>query len=181
MKKSIRSVFLLLLAAATVVAAESGTEYVHPQIQGHGKVVRLPQAAEQPRAGAKICVDLTVGGPDAAVNPGLEKTARFVNIYAGAGEKPAECMLTVVLHGEATSVALSDAGYAKHVGRANNPNLPLIKQLRAAGVEFFVCGQAMAGKGFAEAEIDGQVMVAVSALTVNVNRQMDGYAYVPQH
>jgi len=42
-----------------------------------------------------------------------------------------------------------------------------------------VCGQAAAGLGIEDEEIAADVRVAVSALTVNVNRQLDGFAYIP--
>ena len=42
-----------------------------------------------------------------------------------------------------------------------------------------MCGQALHYKGFKESEVAGDVPVAAAALTVVVNRQGDGYAYVP--
>ena len=52
-------------------------------------------------------------------------------------------------------------------------------KLKEAGVEIFVCGQALAHHGFATSEVAPEVKVAVSAATVNINLQMDGYAYIP--
>ena len=134
--KSFSILAAITLVASLAIAAQAGGTFVYPRIEGHGKVVRLPEAAEQPRPDSKICVDLTVGGDVENSNPGIEKVARFVNIYAGAGKRPASCKITVVLHGSATNVVLSDAAYAKHMSVKNNPNLSLIRELRAAGVEF---------------------------------------------
>lgn len=170
-----------VLAALAVVQADVGPKYIHPVIENHGKVVKLPDAAEQPHAGSKICVDLTAGGPQDKLNPALEKVARFVNIYGGAGAKPAAVRITVVLHGNATATVLNNTGYAKRFKTTGNPNLPLIRKLKAAGIEFLVCGQALAGKNFPQAEVSKDVRIAVSALTVNVNRQQQGYAYIPLH
>lgn len=181
MKKILLAAIAVSLTASLVVAVEKTKPFFYPKIAGHGKVVHLPQAAEPPRDGSKICVDVTAGGPADEVNPALEKVARFVNIYAGAGKKPANCSITVVLHGDATAAALSDAAYTKFTDAGTNPSLPLIGKLHEAGVEFFVCGQAMASKGYAVDDAAEDVNVAVSALTVNVNRQMDGYAYIPLH
>jgi intracellular sulfur oxidation DsrE/DsrF family protein len=182
MKKILLAATAVLLTASFVVAVEKSKPFFQfPKIAGHGKVVHLPKAAEQPRDGSKICVDVTAGGPADEVNPALEKVARFVNIYAGAGKEPAGCSITVVLHGDATAAALSDAAYTTYTDAGANPSLPLIRQLREADVEFFVCGQAMASKGYAADDAADDVKVAVSALTVNVNRQMDGYAYIPVH
>ena len=78
---------------------------VTPAIKGYGKVVRLPTATQQPRGGTKICVDLTRGGNAREVNPGIEKAAKYVNIYQAAGKQPTEAQIAIVLHGEATLVA----------------------------------------------------------------------------
>lgn len=171
----------LAVFGSRILANSATSRFVTPAIPNHGKVVRLPDAAEQPQNGAKICVDLTTGGPREKINAAVEKVARFVNIYAGAGRKPAKARITVVLHGEATAVALNDASYAKRFGTRTNPNLPLVRKLKIAGVEFFVCGQALAHKKFSHAEVSGDVTIAVSALTVSVNRQQRGYAYIPLH
>ena len=162
-------------------ASTNAPEFVFPRIKDHGKVVRLPNAVEQPREGSKICVDVTAGGPAESVNPTIEKVARFVNIYAGAGDKPANVSITVILHGDATLTALSTKTYATKFGLDGNPNLPLFRKLKEAGVEILVCGQAISHKGMSPDDIADEVGVAVSALTANVNRQMDGYAFVPLH
>lgn len=167
------------LAAVSEPGAGDGLQFITPRIAGHGKVVQLPAAADQPRSGAKICVDVTAGGPPEAVNPAIEKVTRYVNIYAGAGRQPADAKITVILHGDATLCALSADDYARQFQMDGNPNIELIRELRDAGVEFRVCGQSLAGKGFSAANVCDEVEVAVSALTVLVNRQTDGYAYVP--
>jgi len=150
-----------------------------PAIDGYGAVTRYPEAADQPRDGAKIVVDITVGGARDAINPAIEKLARFVNIYAAAGKKPARAQITAVLHGDATQVALNHDAYATACGSPANPNLALIRKLRAADVEFVVCGQALTNKGYEKRQVAGDVTLAVSGLTALVNRQRAGYAYVP--
>lgn len=177
--------FIVIASAAVVMAgfgvALGQATFHYPKIASHGKVVRLADAAAQPRAGSRICVDVTTDGPADAVNPGILKLARYVNIYGGAGAAPAEVRITAILHGKATMVALSDDAHASRLGTKGNPNLPLLRELRDAGVELLVCGQSAAGLGIASSEIAPEVQTAVSALTANVNRQMDGYAYIPLH
>ena len=56
-----------------------------PAITGYGQVVNLPDAAQQPRKGTKIVVDLTRGGDTEKLNSGLENIAKYLNIYAGGG------------------------------------------------------------------------------------------------
>lgn len=162
-------------------ASPDAPEFVYPRIKDYGKVVRLPKAVDQPRNRAGICVDITAAGPAEKVNTAIEKVARFINIYAGAGSKPAEVRITVILHGHATLTALSAGAYAERFQLDGNPNVPLLRKLKEAGVEILVCGQAISHKGVSRGEIAKEVGVAVSALTVNVNRQLDGYAFIPLH
>ena len=150
-----------------------------PTIAEFGGVVPLEKAAEPPRAGAKVVFDATPDGKPGEVNKGLERAARLLNLYGAAGLKPADVKIAIVLHGEATKSTLNDAAYKSRFGIERNPNVPLIRALRTAGVEVFVCGQALNYKGFADAEVADEVRIAAAALTVLVNKQSDGYAYAP--
>ncbi len=150
-----------------------------PVIPNHGGVVHLPQAAQQPRAGTKLLVDLTSGGDADKLNSGLEKVAKYVNIYAGGGAKPAKMKIAVVFHGEATLAVLSPQAYSAKFNTDGNPNLELLQQLQESGVELYVCGQSLISKGSVPEDVVGFVQTAVSALTAVVNLQSDGYAYLP--
>ena len=88
--------------------------------------------------------------------------------------------MAVVLHGGATKAALSDAAYKNRFGKLN-PNTALLRELKSVGVEFLVCGQALTHQGFRVDEVGSEVRVALSAATAIINRQMQGYAYLPLH
>lgn len=158
--------------------AATGTA-VFPVIKTHGKVVSMPDAAHQPQAGAKICVDITAGGKPDELYDSISKLARFINIYGGAGRESHAPQISVVLHGDATLAALKDEVFAQTQQADRNPNLELMRELRKHQVEFLVCGQAMATKGFRPEDADSEVTVAVSGLTALVNLQSSGYAYIP--
>ncbi len=160
-------------------ASASQAEYINPAIREYGKVVKLPNARHQPRDGSKIVVDVTKGGKSDKLNPAIEKVARFVNIYRGAGKTAAKVDIAVVLHGDATLSVLNSDAYAKRFKTKENPNLDCLRELREAGVEVLVCGQSLIGKGATPDEVVAYSNVAVSALTSLVNLQADGYAYVP--
>jgi intracellular sulfur oxidation DsrE/DsrF family protein len=151
----------------------------YPIIPNAGGVVPLPAAAEQPRQGAKVILDVTANATPVAVNAGLDRTARVLNLYGAAGLRAGDVKIVVVLHGGAVKSVLSDSEYKARIGPATNPNLPLIRALRKAGVEVFVCGQALHAAGFDEADVAEGISVADAFLTVIINRQTDGYAYVP--
>ena len=150
-----------------------------PIILKYGGVKPLPDAVEQPRAGAKVVFDVTADSKPDELNKGLERAARLLNLYGAAKLKATDVKIVAVLHGEATKAVLTDAAYESRTGHKTNPNLPLIAELRNAGVDVQVCGQALNYKGIADSEVADKVAVAVSALTVLVNRQANGFAYAP--
>ena len=151
----------------------------HPVIADHGAVVKLATAVQQPRSGSKILVDLTSGGDASEINAGLEKVAKYVNIYAGGGAEPADVSIAVVFHGNATLAVLNPDAYAAKFNTDGNPNLALLRQLHEANVELYVCGQSLLSSGAKPEDVAVFVEMAVSALTAVVNLQSDGFAYVP--
>lgn len=163
--------------APAVAPAASKLEF--PIIPKQGGVLPRPKAVEQPRAGAKVVFDATADAKPADVNTGLERVSRLLNLYGVAGLKTQDVKITIVLHGEATKSVLNDAAYKGRFQVEQNPNLPLIRELQKAGVEVLVCGQALNYKGFPDGEVADGVPIAAAALTVVVNKQTDGYSYVP--
>lgn len=180
MTRTYLSVAAVLCATAWGAAQPPGeAKLTYPIIPNAGGVVPLPKAAEQPRKGAKVVFDITAAAKPADVNKGLERVARLLNLYGSAGLKASDVKVALVLHGEATKSVLTDAAYKAKFGGDKNPNLPVLRDLQKAGVEVFVCGQALAYKGIKESEVEKDITVAIAALTVIVNRQTDGYACVP--
>jgi ubiquinone/menaquinone biosynthesis C-methylase UbiE/intracellular sulfur oxidation DsrE/DsrF family protein len=149
-----------------------------PLIAGYGGVVKVANAVEKPQQGAKVLFDVSAAAPPQDVNKGLERAARLLNLYSAAGLKANDVKIAVVLHGEATKSALNEEFYRARFQVEQNPNLPLIRELQKAGVELFVCGQALNYKGFPESAVVGSIPIADSALTVSVNKQTAGYAAV---
>jgi len=139
----------------------------------------LPRAAEQPRKGAKAFFDITADAKPGEVNMGLEQVARLLNLYGAAGLKTGDVKIAAVFHGAADKAVLSDAAYFARFKVAANPNLPLIRELKKAGVEVLVCGQSLHELGFKAEEVAKEVPVADAAMLVLVNKQADGYAYIP--
>ena len=184
MRNAAMSISLVLLAALAAAGAQrqpprGETGLIYPLVPGHGGVLPLPRAAEQPRKGAKAVFDITADAKPGEVNKGLEQVARLLNLYGAAGLKAGDVKIAAVCHGQADKAVLSDAAYAARLTVAANPNLPLIRELKKAGVEVLVCGQSLHELGFKADEVTDEVPVADSAMLVLVNKQADGYAYVP--
>jgi intracellular sulfur oxidation DsrE/DsrF family protein len=150
-----------------------------PVIADHGSVVRLADAAQQPRSESKLLVDLTHGSDPKQLNAGLEKVAKYVSTYAGAGAEPADAQVADVFHGDASLAVLNPDAYSAAFKTTGNPNLELLRQLHEAGVELYVCGQSLISKGSQPEDVAVFVITAVSAITSVVNLQADGYAYLP--
>ena len=153
------------------------TNYVHPVIAEFGRAVALPEGAFQPDRSItyQVVFDITTGAPSASeVNPGLDKVARFLNVFATAGVEPQTMELVAVLHGDATEAALSDEAYRRKESRAN-PNTPLIAALERAGVEVYVCGQALAHQNIPHADVAEPVEIALAALTLTATLAQRDY------
>ncbi|WP_232056239.1 methyltransferase domain-containing protein [Tuwongella immobilis] len=153
----------------------------YPIIRKVGGVVMLPGAVEPPVKGAKMVIDITADGPADEVHKGLKRAALVLNLYGAAGLKASDVTISVVFHGKATRCVLTDAAYATRTNQKTNPNLPVIRDLQAVGVEILVCGQALNYSGIEAADVTSTVKTAHAAVLVIVNRQQQGFAYVPVH
>lgn len=174
----------LLLSASGAYAADNGMTpgfWTTPAIQGFGKMHELPNSAYRPDAGKsyKIVFALTKGAKSPNdVNPALDHVARTVNLYVASGVPVPQLKFVAIAYGEATPLALDDAHYREKFGVAN-PNLVLIAQLRKAGVDVAVCGQAVAEHHFDYAWVDKSVTTALSGLTTVTTLEQAGYALMP--
>lgn len=173
---------VLLSCASLLFAAGAMAANPPPQaITAAGNYHPLPQAAYQPdrHATYKVVFSLTKASdkPD-QVNPGIERVARTVNLYAAAGVPLDHLKFVAVAYGPATGLVLDDEHYKAQFGVAN-PNLAVIAQLRKAGVDVAVCGQAMAEHHYADEWASKDVTLSLSALTTLTELQQQGYALMP--
>jgi intracellular sulfur oxidation DsrE/DsrF family protein len=172
---------LLALSLLPAAAFASDGFWQTPTIAGAGKIHALPQAAYQPDRNAtyKVVFSLSKAGdkPD-EVSPSLDHVARAVNLYVSAGVPLDHLKFVAIASGASTPIVLNDAQYQKLYGVAN-PNLPLIEQLRKAGVDIAVCGQAVAEHKFQYDWVDSHVTLALSALTTVTVLEQQGYALMP--
>jgi len=165
---------LLLFLPFHSFAAEPVTG---PVIESYGPVFSVPKDSFNlvPDRHYKILMDIGKGPDDPSnLNRYIESAARFLNMNARNGIKPKNIKLAFVLHGSGTHAALNDKAYSEHF-LAPNPNKELIKALTKAGVDVYVCGQSAAYNGYGAEELLPEVNMAVSAMTVHVRLQQEGY------
>ncbi|QAU24845.1 sulfur reduction protein DsrE [Dyella sp. M7H15-1] len=173
---------LLLPCIVGLLASGAATAQNAPQIiTAAGAYHPLPQAAYQPDRNAtyKVVFSLTKASdkPD-QINPGIERVARTVNLYTVAGVPLDHLKFVAVAYGPATSLVLDDEHYRAQFGTAN-PNLAVISQLRKAGIDVAVCGQAMAEHHYANEWAFKDVTLSLSALTTITELEQKGYALMP--
>lgn len=167
------------VGAAFAADSDSGL-WVTPVIEGYGAMHPAPDAALQPDPAQtyKIVFDTTKGAEKAGVNTALWHIARAVNLYGSSGVDKEHRKFVAVIHGPATPIVLTNAAYEKKYGKAN-PNLDLISKLEAAGVTFYVCGQAAADNGIAAEDINPAISLTLSALVAVPSLEAEGYSLFP--
>ncbi|MGH8321305.1 MAG: DsrE family protein [Gammaproteobacteria bacterium] len=175
------AVFIGVLFPAAVFAAQPPGFWQNPVIKDTGAMHPLPDAVYQPQKDVTYKAVFSITrkqtnqkGPDS----GLAPVARAVNVFASAGVPLDHLKFVVIIHGEATPMVLDNAHYKKEFG-VDNPNLKVFKELKAAGVDIVVCGQAVAGFNYEYSWVNPDVKVALSALSTIIILQHDGYALMP--
>lgn len=122
---------------------------------------------------------MTWASRDAAkVNPALNTVARVVNMYTNAGVPLDHLKFVAIAYGPATPIALDNARYKKEFS-VDNPNLPLVRDLRRHGIDVAVCGQAVFQHHYQDDWVDRNVTLALSAMTTITELEDEGYALAP--
>ena len=153
----------------------------HPVIKGYGKVHPYPGAAMQPSPDRhyQVLFDITkAADAPGKVNPGLDHVARLLNLYALAGVPTDHLKIALVVHGPATTIVLKNDAYRK-LHQQDNPNSEIFHLLKGAGVKLYICAQALAEKQIEIASVNPEITLAVSALAVLIDYQLDGYVLIP--
>ena len=173
-----------VLASAAFISMNAGAaDYAAPKspavADGTG-YVEIPgaQVAIDPAHVYKVIVDgLNAAAKPTAVLPALNRASLMVNAMTVARVPGANRKVVVVFHGPSVDGLLKNDGYRAKFG-ADNPNLKVIEQLVAAGVELFVCGQHMANAKLGMEALAPGIKLATAASIVLVTYQNEGYAIV---
>jgi intracellular sulfur oxidation DsrE/DsrF family protein len=172
MLKSCYLILLSLFLSNSVIAQTPQ----YPIVQGFGGIYEIEGV--EPIVNndeIKIVIDLKSASADKkALNPGLNNVARLMNLHILNGTPKNRLKVVVVGHGLATQSLLTNNGYKKKNG-VDNPNLALIKALKAAGAEIRICGQSLIGRGFTQDEVNSEVQIRLSMLTEVSARIIEGY------
>jgi intracellular sulfur oxidation DsrE/DsrF family protein len=170
------SVLALVLAAAVSPAAAQTLP-----VPGVDAARDVPGAKEMPNPGIvhKVVFDVATAGPKPGeVHPVLQAVARYVNTLAKTGVPAANRKVAVVFHQGSTDYVLKNDIYkARHEGQ-DNPNAKMIETLKAAGVDFRLCGQAALARKITAADMLPAVQLDLWALTTIIALQQQGYVLI---
>ncbi|MDA0681428.1 MAG: DsrE family protein [Proteobacteria bacterium] len=117
-------------------------------------------------------------GETTDVNRELTIVGRFLNMHGKNGVPLEDMDIAVVIHGQTLLAALNDEAYEK-INGTKNPSLQLLTDLADAGVRFYACGQSLGFRGWKKEDLAAPVKVGLSAMTMLVTLQSDGYAFLP--
>ncbi len=112
------------------------------------------------------------------VNRELTVVARFMNMHGKNGVPLEDLDVAVVVHGRALFAAFNDEAYEELHG-VKNPSRELLQSLADAGVRFYACGQSLGFRGLDKSVLAEPVKLGLSAMTMLVTLQADGYAFLP--
>lgn len=176
MTRVVRS--FLLLSAMALMATPAFAQWPVPGVEPARDV---PGAKEMPNPNIehKVVFDVATAGPKPGdVHPMLQATARYLNTLAKMGVPANKRKIAVVFHQGGTDFVLKNDVYkARHDGQ-DNPNATIIEQLKTAGVDFRLCGQAALGRKIAPTDMLPAVQLDLWALTTIISFQQQGYVLI---
>ena len=175
--------FLVLMSLTTLILvsgpafAQSGETLPIPD----GPVAKdIPGAKElpDPTVTYKVVFDIANAASKIdEVNPGLEGVVRYLNTLAKNGVPADHRKIAVVFHQKSTPIVMNNEAFHARFDH-DNPNISLIQQMKKAGVDFRVCGQAVLANNIAPKTIQPEIELDLWALTTLVDLQLKGYVHV---
>jgi len=175
--------YLLLLCLSlgiTSVHAQFNKAEYGPVIENYGPTFAIddPDFQLNPDQEYKLVFDIHNSPEDPSqVNPMIETLARFLNMHAKAGVPMENLKVVGVIHNRASKDAMNNTYYKEEFG-VDNPNIPLMEALEAAGAEIYMCGQSIHARKVNPERLAKPVKTALSAMTVFVTLQGQGYQLI---
>ena len=108
------------------------------------------------------------------IDPRFKSVASFLVMAEEAGVPRANIKLAMVVHGNSAKNLLQNDAYKAMTG-ADNPNIPLLEALNAAGVQIIICGQSIPNRKLPGDKLLPFVKVSLSASIAHVTLHSQGY------
>jgi intracellular sulfur oxidation DsrE/DsrF family protein len=168
----------LFMALPKSFLAQSAQALPIPSVDA---AIDFPNAHEMPDPSIvyKIVFDIGKAAPKVDdVNPSLEGIARYYNTLAKGGVPADHRKFVVVFHQGGTDIALNNAAFKAVNDGHDNPNIPLLRSMKQAGIDFRVCGQGVLGRKYDMATIQPEIQIDQWAMTTITTLQLRGYIRV---
>lgn len=168
------------VSLSTAGEAAPETQWITPAIEGYGRVHPRPDLPVRPDPATtyRVFVDVVQVNPKPdKLSFSLNRLARLVNLFAYAGVPREHVHVVALLDESAALLALSDSAYQQRF-HVPNPNLEVLRRLKAYGVQLLVCSQAMAEAGIQDNQMSPVVTITLSALTDLAVYGQKGYSYM---
>lgn len=166
----------LFAAAAFAVPLPPPVKPVIPEAFGW---VVVPGAAISPEAThtykAIFSATAAADRPDQLV-PAVLMAGTELNAFAASGLAPARADFVIDFHGLGAVDALLDNAHYQAKYHRDNPNLPVLAELKQAGVKLYVCAQLLLATKTPFDSLTPDVTVASDGLVVLMTFQNRGYA-----
>lgn len=171
-------VALLLLSVSSISIAQTDKALPFPEI---GAARDVPGAVLLPNTNVvhRVLFDAATGAANPGdINPMLRTVARYVNTLEKYGVPKEKREIAIVIHQGATPVILTNDEYKARNNGADNPNIELIRSLKAAGIKLHVCGQAVVYNEIDPAKILPEIQLDLWALTTIIDYEQRGFIVV---
>jgi intracellular sulfur oxidation DsrE/DsrF family protein len=116
--------------------------------------------------------------PDKLV-PAVLMAGTELNALVASGLTVANADFVIDFHGPGAVDALLDNPHYQAKYHIDNPNLPVLSELKKSGVKLYVCAQLLLGIGVKFESLTPDVTVASDGLVVLMTFQNQGYALLP--
>jgi intracellular sulfur oxidation DsrE/DsrF family protein len=152
-------------------------------VPGYPVARDVPGAKElpDPKIDYKVLFSVSNGAKDqsAEVNPMLPTVANYLNTLGKYHVPASHRHLVVMFHQRSPDfdIVMTNDAYKARYGK-DNPNIALIHALKAAGVDFRACGQALGARKIEAKDVNPEIQIDLWALTSMMNLQMKGFVRV---
>ncbi|CAN5537633.1 hypothetical protein BH11BAC3_BH11BAC3_26160 [soil metagenome] len=172
----LKTLFILFFAVFITSVLSAQTK-LYPVIKDYGGVWDVPFATEKPDPKLNYKIVAQIGEKIEKKNElseELDMVARIYNLHVYGGVAQNKLHLTLVIYGGACAVALTNDEYKTRFS-TDNPNLKLIDEMKAAGIDIIVCAQSIMKLKIDPATINPAIKIATSRITAVTTLQAKGY------
>jgi intracellular sulfur oxidation DsrE/DsrF family protein len=150
-----------------------------PAITDFGAIAKVD--SDQPLApGIDYKLDFDIGkGVAGKVNTDLDSVARLINMLAASGVPMSKIHPAVVVWSAGMIDVTNQARYEQEYEGVANPNIALVEELVAKGVQIYVCGQSSVKYDVAKSDLLPGVKMALSGMTTHAMLHAQGYLVNP--